>query len=499
MIAVGGNACVNIIHNNVGKMVSKHQKEEGKIENIEYKENEDNKEMSYHIPRILIAGTNSGCGKTTITCGILNALMKRGYSLSSFKCGPDYIDPMFHSRVIGAKSSNLDLFFCEENLVKGLLYEQSKMSEIAVIEGVMGYYDGSTINSSEGSSHHIASVTNTPVILVFNCKGMANSILAMIKGFLTYEPKHQVAGIILNQIAESVFPAIKEEIEKEFGHKAVVLGGIPRLPVECQFESRHLGLVTADEIQGLQEKLNLLSSIIEKHIDIDQLIHIANQAEQFMIQANWLGINKNTQKVNIAVAYDKAFCFYYAENLSLLELLGAKLHYFSPIADKKLPEGMDGLILGGGYPELYKKELTENEEMRTSIKKALLQGLPCIAECGGFMYLNQEIEGEEMVGYLSGSCKNQNKSVRFGYVTLRANKDQLLTKVGEEIRGHEYHYYDCTENGTDFTATKKNGTGWELGISSDNLYAGYAHLHFYSNISAAKNFVSRCASYKLSL
>ncbi len=452
--------------------------------------------MPYQSTRVLIAGTNSGCGKTTITCGILNALKLRGYSLSSFKCGPDYIDPMFHSRVIGAKSSNLDLFFCREDLVKGLLYERSKMSQIAVIEGVMGYYDGSMVKGMEGSSYHIASVTKTPVILVFNCKGMANSILAMVKGFLTFEPERRVAGIILNQIAESVFPVIKAEIEKEFGSKVAVLGGIPKLPQECQFESRHLGLITADEIKGLQEKLNLLSSILEKQIDMEQLIRIANQAEPIMIPANWLGITEHAITVNIAVAYDKAFCFYYPENLSLLETFGAKLHYFSPIADKKLPEGMDGLILGGGYPELYKKELSENEEMRESIKLALKQGLPCIAECGGFMYLNQEIEGEEMVGYLSGRCRNQNKSVRFGYVILKANKDQLLMKAGEEIRGHEFHYYDCTENGVDFTATKKNGANWETGISNGNLYAGYVHLHFYSNINAARNFISRCAIYK---
>ncbi len=468
-------------------MASDYEKEECKIED---------KVMPYQIPRILIAGTNSGCGKTTITCGILNALKLRGYSLSSFKCGPDYIDPMFHSRVIGAKSSNLDLFFCNEDVVKGLLYERSKLSQIAVIEGVMGYYDGSTVKGMEGSSYHIASVTKTPVILVFNCKGMANSILAMVKGFLTFESKHQVVGIILNQITESVFLVIKEEIEKEFGNKVVVLGGIPKLPKECQFESRHLGLITADEIKGLQEKLNLLSSIMEKHIDMVQLIRIANQAEQIVIPTNWLGIAEPTFKVDIAVAYDKAFCFYYAENLSLLESLGAKLHYFSPIADRMLPEGMDGLILGGGYPELYKKELSENKEMRESMKLALKKGLPCIAECGGFMYLNQDIDGEDMVGYLSGSCRNQNRSVRFGYVTLKANKDQLLAKAGEEIRGHEFHYYDCTDNGTDFSATKKNGTSLEAGISNDNLYAGYVHLHFYSNISAARNFIARCAFYK---
>lgn len=403
---------------------------------------------------------------------------------------------MFHSRVIGAKSSNLDLFFCNEDLVKGLLYERSKMSQIAVIEGVMGYYDGSTVKGMEGSSYHIASVTKTPVILIFNCKGMANSILAMVKGFLTFEAKNQVVGIILNQISESIFLVIKEEIEKEFGNKVTVLGGIPKLPKECQFESRHLGLITADEIKGLQDKLNLLSSIIETHIDMEQLIHIAKQAEQIAIPNNWLGITEPTLSVDIAVAYDNAFCFYYEENLSLLESLGAKLHYFSPITDKKLPDGMNGLILGGGYPELYKKELSANQEMRKSIKSALKQGLPCIAECGGFMYLNQEIEGEEMVGYLGGSCRNQNRSVRFGYITLKAKKDQLLMKALEEIRGHEFHYYDCTENGADFTVTKKNGTSWEAGISNENLYAGYMHMHFYSNLGAAKNFVSRCALYK---
>lgn len=457
----------------------------------------------YAIPRILIAGTNSGCGKTTITCGILHALKKRGYQLSSFKCGPDYIDPMFHSRVIGTNSTNLDLFFCKENLVKGFIYEQSKESDLAVMEGVMGYYDGSSISDSEGSSYQIATVTKTPVILVFNCKGMAISILAMIKGFLSYVENHQVAGIVLNQVSESVFTVMKEAIQREFGSKVVVLGGIPTLPKACQFESRHLGLVTADEIPGLQDKLSKLSALIEQYVDLDLLLQIAKQAEQLWIPDNWLGIpdswlgiSQKKAKVHLGVAYDRAFCFYYKENLTLLERLGAKLHYFSPMENEKLPEGLDGLLLGGGYPELYLKELSENTAMKQSVKEALIAGMPCIAECGGFMYLNQEIEGYEMVGYLKGSCVNKQKLVRFGYVTLTALKDQLLVKAGEQIRGHEFHYYDCSENGVDFTATKRNGISWAQGVTGENLYAGFTHLHFYSNQDAARNFISRCVDYK---
>ena len=446
------------------------------------------------IPRLMIAGMSSGSGKTTITCGILQALINRGMTPASFKCGPDYIDPMFHGKVIGTKSSNLDVFFCGEKTVKGLLQQQTKGCDIAVMEGVMGYYDGTSLTGTEGSSYHVATVTDTPAVLVVNCRGMSNSIRAIVKGFLTLEEDSKIKGLIFNQISAGVYKAIKEEIEREYEGRVRVLGGIPKLPEEVSFQSRHLGLVTAEEVPEIKQKLHKLAEYMEQHVDLDALVELASEAapvEEVIEDA----VEAMDTPVRIGVAYDKAFCFYYSENLKLFEALGGELVYFSPMYDEKLPEGIDGLILGGGYPELYATELMENTSMRESIRQALGQRMPCIAECGGFMYLNKTIEGKEMVGYLDGHCENKNKLVRFGYASLEAASDQMLVKKGETIRGHEFHYYDCTENGATMTATKRNGTTYEAVVSNDRLYAGYAHLHFYSNKKAAKRFLEACADY----
>lgn len=445
--------------------------------------------MTKNIPRILIAGTQSGSGKTTITCAVLQLLVNKGLKAASFKCGPDYIDPMFHSKVIGTKSRNLDGFFCEDNTIKYLLANSSIDCDISVIEGVMGFYDGLNLNTTKASSYDIARITDTPVILAVNCSGMAGSALAVIKGFKELKPDSNIKGVILNNMTKNTFMAVKTQIEEYFKGEILVIGYLPKLKETLTFKSRHLGLVTANEIANLKENLQELAQLASETIDVDQLMILANSAPPVVFEKI---IVPQKSSVKIGVALDNSCCFYYGDNLDLLEKMGAKLEYFSPINDEKLPEGIQGLYIGGGYPELYLEKLSQNATMKKSIKNAINSGMPTIAECGGFMYLSSAIENVAMVGAINTTCHNTGKLSRFGYVTLTAQRDNMLCKKGESIKAHEFHYYDSQDCGRDFLVEKQNGQSWQGVFSEENLYAGYPHIHFFQNIKIAENFYDRC-------
>lgn len=446
--------------------------------------------MKRSIPRILLAGTNSGCGKTTVTCAILQALVNRGMSVGAFKCGPDYIDPMFHSRIIGAKSANLDLFFFSPNTLRSLLAKNAASCEVSIIEGVMGFYDGMGLTTPRASSYEVAQVTESPVILVVNAKGASLSVLAVIHGFLTLFPENHIKGVILNQCTAMTYAALAKEIETRFSIRA--LGFLPRMQ-DCALESRHLGLVTADEVEGLREKLHLLAEQAEKTIELEEILALAGEAQPISSPPILL---PREESVRIAVARDRAFCFYYEDSLEALRDMGAELVPFSPVEDSALPENIHGLYLGGGYPELYAQALSGNTAMREAVRTALERGLPCIAECGGFMYLTQAIGPYPMVGFLPGTCFDTGKLTRFGYVTLRAKEDNLLCRAGEEISGHEFHHWDCTIPGESFTAAKSTGKQWDCAVATPTLYAGYPHFHFYANPEFAVHFYQTCLKEK---
>ena len=442
------------------------------------------------IPRIMLAGTNSGCGKTTVTCAVLQALVNRGMQVGAFKCGPDYIDPMFHSRIIGAKSANLDLHFFSENTLRYLLTKNAETQDVSIIEGVMGYYDGMGLTTARASSYEVAKVTDSPVVLVVGAKGASLSILATIQGFLSFAPDHNIKGVILNQCSPMTYGALSKAIEERFGIRA--FGYLPKMS-DCALESRHLGLVTAAEVENLREKLLIMAQQAEKTIDLEGLLALARKADEITCEPVIL---PRQETVRIAVARDKAFCFYYEDSLEALREMGTELIEFSPIHDSNLPENIHGIYLGGGYPELYAKNLSENKSMLESVRNAIEKGLPCIAECGGFMYLTESIGEYPMVGYLPGNCFDNGKLTRFGYVTLRAKEDNILCKTGEEISAHEFHHWDCTEPGSDFTATKSTGKSWDCAVATDTLYAGYPHFHFYANIAFAKGFYDTCLKEK---
>ena len=444
--------------------------------------------MEQKVSRVMLAGASSGCGKTTVTCAVLQALADRRLRVGAFKCGPDYIDPMFHSRIIGAKSANLDLFFFQENTLRYLLAKNSRDRDVSVIEGVMGYYDGAGLTSARASSWETARAAGAPVVLVVSAKGAALSTLAVIQGFLDFQEDSRIRGVILNRCAAMTYQGLAGAIRERFGGRVEPLGFLPEMP-ECVIESRHLGLVTAAEVEGLREKLGRLARQAEETIDLDGLLDLAEGAPPLAFEPVEL---PRYEPVRIGVARDRAFCFYYEDSLEALRSMGAELSEFSPLSDAALPEGLDGLYLGGGYPELYAAGLAENADMRRSVRRALESGLPCIAECGGFMYLTQMIGEEPMAGFLPGKCWDNHKLTRFGYITLRAKRDNLLCRAGESIRGHEFHHWDAEFPGGDFTAEKLTGRRWDCAVATDRLYAGYPHFHFYSNPEFAKNFYQAC-------
>ena len=443
--------------------------------------------MEQKLPRLVIAGTNSGCGKTTVTCAVLQALVNRGLSVAAAKCGPDYIDPMFHSRIIGAKSANLDPFFFDEPTLRYLLAQNAAGCAVTIIEGVMGYYDGLGLTTTRASTWETAQKTASPTVLVINARGAALSVLAAVQGFLQFQPQSRICGVILNGCTAMSYAPLAKELEARFGIKAC--GYLPRLPA-CTLESRHLGLVTAAEVADLREKLQRLAAQAEMSIDLDLLLRLANEAPPLTVCP--LPLPEAGEPVRIGVARDRAFCFYYEDSLGLLRTVGAELVPFSPLSDSALPAGLDGLYLGGGYPELYAAQLSENRSMCSSVRAALEAGLPCIAECGGFMYLTEAIGEHPMVGFLPGRCFDAGKLARFGYVTLTAERDNLLCRAGGSIPAHEFHHWDAEQTGDAFTAAKPFGRSWPCVFATGTLYAGYPHFHFYANPSFAVRFLDAC-------
>ena len=456
--------------------------------------------------RILLTAPSSGSGKTLITCGLLHALKNRGKKVISFKCGPDYIDPMFHSMILGTKSRNLDTFFADEDTVRYLFEKNSNGYDLAVLEGVMGYYDGLGGISTRSSAYEVAQVTDTPVILCVDGKGSSVSLVALIKGFLEYKGDSRIRGVILNRVSGMLYPKLKEMIESQLSVR--VVGYVPYVP-DCVLESRHLGLVTPDEITDLKERVEKLAKILETSIEWDVLDEIAGSNRTISerdMQENVL-VRKVTGQdkpsVTIGVARDEAFCFFYEDNLQLLQELGAKLLYFSPLHDKKLPEYVDGLMFHGGYPELYAEALSKNTAMLDSVREALQNGVPCMAECGGFMYLHEQMEDMNhrpwtMAGIIPGYVKKTERLGRFGYITLEGGK--VFGKDVGTFPAHEFHYFDSDCCGEDFLAKKPVGNrSWHCIHSTDTLFAGFPHLYFYGNPGIAQAFVGACIKYKFKL
>ncbi|MGN0408248.1 MAG: cobyrinate a,c-diamide synthase [Bacteroides sp.] len=463
------------------------------------------------LKRIMIAAPKSGSGKTTITCALLQALKNEGERVVSYKCGPDYIDPLFHKKVIGVPSRNLDSFFTGEEMTREIFLKDRTEQDFAVLEGVMGLFDGLGGVSEEGSSYHIAKITKTPVILVVDAKGMGQSVIPLIAGFMAYDKERLIKGVILNRMHKPYFETIKPLIEKELNIN--VLGYFPDKK-DLNIESRHLGLVLPDELSDIKAKLADAAEELAKTVSVEAIREIAESAEAMV----GLGSRQSAQTqesiffkteadgfINherpvIAVAMDEAFCFYYEDNLRMLKDFGAQIKYFSPLYDKGLPDGCDALLLGGGYPELYADKLSGNLSMRGAVKKAFDSGMPVVAECGGFMYLHSAITDKDGISYdfagvIPAVCSYKGKAVRFGYIELKEKHANFMPD-GEVIRGHEFHYYDSTNNGDDCLAVKPStGKTYSCVIEGENYWLGFAHLYYPSNPSFAEAFVKKAAIY----
>lgn len=449
---------------------------------------EHRNQIQVNTPRVMFAAMRSGSGKTTVTCGVLAALKKENIRMQAYKCGPDYIDPMFHRTVLGIDTGNLDTFFADADAIGRILARDTKEAELVVMEGVMGYYDGVGGTTTMASSYELSKVTKTPVVLIVDAKGASVTLAATIRGIMEYKKDSRIAGVILNRVSPMFYSRIKHVIETECG--IPVLGYLPE-DASFAVPSRHLGLLQPGEMQKQRDWVETVAEAARKTIDIDGILEIAAQAEMLQIQK----ATGETEKCKfpagyrIGVARDAAFSFYYRENLRMLEDMGATLVFFSPLADAHVPE-VDALIFGGGYPELYAKQLYENQSMRVSVRQALEYGMPCHAECGGFLYLGKSLadaEGNvyEMVGFLDGAGFRTERLQRFGYVELAPQEADAFA-VNTILRGHEFHYWDSTDCGGACLAWKpltKQKT-YPCMVKKKGTFAGFPHLYY----AGAENF-----------
>ena len=449
-----------------------------------------------NIPRLVIAGTQSGVGKTTIATGIMADLKAKGLTVQPFKVGPDYIDPTYHMLATGLPSRNLDSWMLPHKAMLELFHRASRKADISVIEGVMGLFDGYSGLDDSGSTAEVAKLLSAPVILIIDAGKMARSAAAMALGYAKFDPALDLRGFIANNIGSPQhFRWVKEAIED--ATSIPVLGYLPRNN-ELKMPERHLGLVPTVEMVGAQHAVPLLIRQMEETFDLDRLLEIARSAEPLPSPKSQLFPTKaSAPLVNIALARDEAFSFYYQDNLDLLEAYGARLLPFSLLRDSTLPENAQGVYLGGGFPEMYAEALSANRPMMESLRKAVSEGLPIYAECGGLMYLSQGIVDFEekrhpMAGLLPGWSVMKNRLTRMGYVELEVKKNTILASKGTRLRGHEFHWSEM-EKELEPTAYGITSPTTRLeGYANGNILASYVHLHFGSEPSLARNFIEAC-------
>ncbi len=436
---------------------------------------------------IIIAGTQSGSGKTTVTLGLMAAFAKAGKKVQPFKCGPDFIDPSLHKLVTGRISRNLDLWMAGVEFTRQTFARHSQLTDISVIEGVMGMYDGG-LSSSASLAEHL----NIPVILVLDVRASAESAAAVLMGFESLNPNVSLVGVILNRVAsprhlQLVSDAIKKHCRAE------ILGYLPS-KVQFSIPERHLGLHMGEEDPISAEAVLQLADTIQEYVDIDRLLEIAAIDQ---VTEKTKSETLSTPSVRIAVARDKAFCFYYEENLELLQRFGAELVFFSPLQDQELPDNIQGIYLGGGYPELYAKQLSTNKTMRYALKNWADNDGVIYAECGGFMYLTKSIvdsnkEVYKMAGVFPLQTRMQGRRASLGYREVRLQEEGLFGTAGTVLRGHEFHYSSIDENKSSIPKLYAVNNDTEEGYQYRNVLGGYMHLHFGSNPEAVKTFIHKC-------
>ncbi|WP_173444090.1 cobyrinate a,c-diamide synthase [Selenomonas ruminantium] len=449
-----------------------------------------------NIPRVVIAATQSGAGKTTIVTGLLAALRQRGMKVQSFKAGPDYIDPGYHRLASGQPAHNLDSWLTPAEILPEILATETVNADIAVVEGVMGLYDGGRQGIS--STAEIAKIIGAPVLLVIDAKSMGASAAAIAKGFRDYDPAVQVAGVILNRLGSDTHEAMIREAMAGIGME--VFGALRR-DESLRMPERHLGLLPVEENEELK-LIERMGQAAAKQIDLDKVLALARSAKPLMVKSA-AEVSKR-YSCRIGVARDEAFSFYYPASIKVLERLGAEIVPFSPLHDEEPPK-VDGLFIGGGFPEMFAEKLAGNVVMRRAIKALAQKGMPMLAECGGYMYLMEALQDfagrvHEMTGVFSGRAVMTEKLQMVGYVEAELQQDGLLGSRGTKLKGHEFHF---SKEGEMISADKapfifrklRNNSEYPAGRQVQNVLGSYLHLHFAGCPQAAENFVRKCAAY----
>lgn len=447
---------------------------------------------------IVVAGVRSGVGKTTIATGIMGALTRRGYAVQPFKAGPDYIDPSYHEVACGVPSRNLDTWLMPHRTVLELYQRASARSQISVIEGVMGVFDGHSSLSEEGSTAELAKLLDAPVILVADASKVARSVAAEVLGYQRFDPGLRLAGVILNGVGgPRHLEFCQPQIEATTG--LPVLGYLPRRDEFVQPE-RHLGLIPTVEGTVAQKWYDALIAQIEDTVDLDQIVQLASGPSRSPVTTEVYPVELQPKRARIAIARDRAFSFYYHDSLDLLDAWGAELVPFSPLEDDGLPPGTGGIYIGGGFPEMFAAELGDNQAMHRAIRDAVRRGVPIYAECGGLMYLGRslsDLEGVQypMVGLIPAVSAMSSQRLTLGYREVESRTDSPLLCRGQKVRGHEFHW-STLEQPPDpeqsvYRVLDQNGR--PDGFQAGSVWASYVHIHLGSHPSLAPRFVDTCA------
>ena len=454
------------------------------------------------MPRIVIGGTHSGVGKTSIAIGVMGALARKGRKVQGFKIGPDFLDTSFHTAVTGRPSRNLDSWMMPRPRVPSIFASGCESADIAVIEGVMGVFDGIDGKSEVASTSEVAKMLKAPVLLVIDAYGLAGSAAALVLGYKNLDPKLRLSGVILNRVAGDAHAKMCSEAIARYS-KVPVLGAIPVDP-DIKLPERHLGLVPASEMRDARV-LDAIIDRVEAHVDLDHVEKLAQSAGQIRAPQRQTTQHKiSYDKTTIAIAKDEAFNFYYQENLDRLAEAGARIEFFSPVNDNVVPENASGLYIGGGYPEIHAKALSENSPMLESISKLAMDGMPVYGECGGLMYLTrsiQDIEGIEhkTVGLLDAKTAMVRR-LTLSYTLAESTRPNILTPAGSIVKGHEFHFSSIQDLPPDAEFAYKLKRGIGVGDGRDgwtcyNTLASYMHTSFVSDGRMAERFVESCVNY----
>jgi cobyrinic acid a,c-diamide synthase len=425
-------------------------------------------------PRIVVAGTHSGVGKTTVASGLMAALSSKGYNVAPFKVGPDFIDPSYHTLAAGRPGRNLDAFLSGPDLIGDLFAHGARGADIAVIEGVMGLFDGKSGGGELASTAHVAKLLKAPVVLVVDARAMARSVAAMVHGYSTFDPKLRVAGVVLNRVGSHAHETMLREALKPLG--IPVLGAMRR-DDDVVTPDRHLGLVPVAERRGEAERsLDALGTVISRYLNLNDIVRLARTAGP-LEATTWSPESvERAENVRIAVAAGPSFSFLYRENLELLEGAGAEVVTFDPTEDEDLPAGTDALYLGGGFPETYAETLSSNGRMRENVSAFAASGRPVVAECGGLLYLVRELDGHPMCGVIDARARMTDR-LTLGYREARALTDSPLTEAGANVRGHEFHYSAVEPGAGERPAWELVGRG-PGGFVAGSVHASYLHTHW---------------------